>query len=318
MTLPPFKERAPWWGGHLQTIRNTIWPYPKDLSAWPALRGEIDFENGDKTYIAIHGRERATTSRCVLLVHGLTGCEDSVYIRQTARCLLEAGACVIRANLRGAGPSNATSREHYNAGRSRDLARIIAGCLDHMPDGTLSGLGVVGYSLGGNILLKMLGEGLETAWPVSAAVSVSAPVNLKLCQQRLMEPRSRVYHNYLLKRMKAETPGISEDKKRAIKTVWDFDEQVVAPSDGYAGAEDYYAKASAEGYLANVRTPTLLLHADNDPWIPKAMYEQGTWRHNPALEVEIARGGGHVGFHGAGGPLPWHSHAALNFFRAKV
>jgi predicted alpha/beta-fold hydrolase len=252
-----------------------------------------------------------------LLIHGLTGCEDSVYLRQTARCFLQAGACVIRANLRGAGPLRGEAKEHYNGGRSEDLVEIIDGVLAYMPDATLSGLWVIGYSLGGNLLLKLLGEGREPFWPIAGAVSVSAPIAMKRCQLRMMEPRNSLYQRYLLDRMKADAPGVSEAAKRRIKSVWQFDEEIVAPAGGFGGAEDYYAKSSANQYLGDIRTPTLLLSADNDPWIPKEMYETGDWRSNPSVTTVITRGGGHVGFHGTGSRLPWHSRAALAFLKAE-
>lgn len=317
MKTSSFTERLPWLGGDLQTLRNSLTGAGADLSAWPEERIAIRFPNADGTSCAVHGEMTSGDAPAVVLIHGLTGCEDSAYIRQAARFFLDNGYLAVRVNLRGAGPSRGRCKEHYNAGRSSDLQVLLDGLAEAIPEYARRPLYLVGFSLGGNMLLKFLGERRETLWKVCAGVSVSAPIDLKRTQLRMMAPRNAVYHRYILDRMKAETPGVSAVQRRSIKSVWQFDEEIVGPSAGFEGAEDYYEKCSAKGYLGSIEVPTLLLHADNDPWIPSTMYEHGAWRENAALRIEITRGGGHVGFHGTAGRTPWYALAAHAFFAER-
>jgi len=322
----PFRARAPWFGGDLQTIRNTIFGRlgaVADLSRWPGERVETPMEDGtgDVLLAALHRPADSTGRPLAVLVHGLTGCEDSGYLRASARCLLDAGYPVLRLNLRGAGPSRLLCRSEYHAGRSEDLRSVLW----RLPAGlATNGVVVVGYSLGANMLLKFLGEDGEAA-PVRAAVSVSAPIDLKAAQQRIMMRRNRVYHHYMLGRMKTECTegrnGVSEDERRdalAARSVYAFDHAFVARRNGFGTAEDYYAINSAERFLSEIRVPTLLIHAHDDPWIPVDAYLRQDWKRNSHLVPLLPRGGGHVGFHGRGGQPAWHDRTMLRFFAANV
>jgi hypothetical protein len=300
----PFRPRFPWLNGDLQTLRNTLVRACVDLSPWPETRLELDLGDGDRLLAALH-RPKAPRSGAVplVLVHGLTGCEDSLYIRKSALHALERGRSVVRLNLRGAGPGRAAAAGHYHAGRSEDLRRALAGLAARLPE-LRDGAALVGYSLGGNMLLKLLGEG-SLPVPVVAACSVSAPIDLKATQVRMMAPRNAPYHRFLLTRMKAESladPAVLAE----VETVWDFDERVVAPQNGFAGAEDYYARCAAKGYWRRIGVPTLIVAALDDPWIPGASYRAEPWGENPALSVLLPAHGGHVGFHGRGTRTPWH------------
>lgn len=314
--LPEFRERLPWWGGDLQTVRNALTRDHAELGAWPGARIDFVAANGDRLRGVLHkagGRE----TPLVILVHGLTGCEDSAYVRASARRLLESGFDVFRFNLRGAGPSRADCRAMYHAGRSDDLRLALDGLVS-MGHGH-AGIFAVGYSLGANLLLKYLGEaGAETM--ISRAMAVSAPIDLAAASTRLEARRNRGYHRWLLDRMKSDWQGgpleIAPEQIVALQsaaTIREFDNGVVAPLNGFADAADYYARNGARQFLAGITAPTLVLHGDNDPWIPVDAYR--TLSGLPqSLRVEIARGGGHVGFHGREGR--WHDEAALRFFQA--
>jgi predicted alpha/beta-fold hydrolase len=252
----------------------------------------------------------------VILVHGLTGCEDSGYMMATARHLLELGHPVMRLNLRGAGPSRPRRRRQYHAGRSEDLRAVLLKL-----DGRLAsqGLFLAAYSLGANMLLKFLGEQGRRA-PVLGAASISAPIDLKATQRCFMRRRNRRYHDFLLMRMKDEiaAPGsdLPEDGRALlpeIVTVYDFDNRLVAPANDFADADDYYARCSALPFLTEIRVPTLVVHARNDPWIPPDAYLSFDWKANPKLVPLLPRGGGHVGFHGLGSVVPWHDRCIAEF-----
>jgi len=236
LTFPRFRSRMPWWGRDLQTLRNYILKKEPSLTDYPAERLEFPMTDGDRLVASLHRphREREGVQgqrSLVILIHGLTGSEDSAYIRTSARHLLEQGYPVLRLNLRGAGPSQGLCRSRYHAGRSEDLRQLLG-----QMDGRLAGSGLllVGYSLGGNLMLKYLGE---------------------------------------------------------------------------AGR-----RAMALPLLPEIRVPTLIIHARNDPWIPFASYRDVDWAANPRLLPLFARGGGHVGFHGRGSPVPWHDRCMAVFF----
>lgn len=251
----------------------------------------------------------------VMLIHGITGSEDSSYVLASARYLLSKGYPVLRLNLRGAGPSQGQCRHRYHAGRSEDL-RLVLGSLD----GRLAGRGLflVGFSLGGNVLLKYLGEAGRRAMVLGAA-SISAPIDLNAARRCLMRPRNLFYHRYLLARLKDETHGLalSEEEVRTlagVRTIFDFDDRILAPRIGFAGALDYYSRSMALTFLPDIAVPTLVIHAQNDPWIPFASYRNFAWADNPRLLPLFPVGGGHVGFHGRGSTAPWYNFCLAQFF----
>ncbi len=319
VSLPGFQARAPWWGGDLQTARNALLRDHADLSDWPEDRLRVETPDGDLLSAAVQDLG-ADKNRLVVLVHGLTGCEDSAYVRATARHLLEAGYAVVRFNLRGAGPSRPDCRAMYHAGRSEDLALLID---ELVAQGRgRDGLFAVGYSLGGNLLLKYLAES-GAASPLAAAVSVSAPIDLAAASTRLEAGRNRGYHRWLLDRMKQDWRAgpldISPAQSAALdaaRTIRAFDDGVVGPINGFAGATEYYAACSAGPRLTGIAVPTLMLHGDDDPWIPSDAYRNVANDLPDNLRIEIARGGGHVGFHGRGGR--WHDRCARAFFDART
>jgi predicted alpha/beta-fold hydrolase len=316
--VAPFRPRAPWWGADLQTVRNALSPLRPSLAAFRSERLRLPLADGmgDVLVASLSHPAAAAARPLIVLIHGLTGCEDSVYMRASARFWLKRGHAVLRLNLRGAGPSRPTCRDQYHAGRTEDLRRALAQ-LD--PALTANGLVLVGYSLGANMLLKYLGEEGAQA-PCLAAVSVSAPIDLAATSAAFHRPRNRIYLHYLLSRMKAESlaPGAMlnlEERARikAARSVREFDDRFVAPRNGFAGADDYYARCAALPFLAAIRVPTLIVQALDDPWIPPDAYVGYEWRGNPRLTPLIAAQGGHVGFHGADDGTPWHDRAAGAF-----
>jgi predicted alpha/beta-fold hydrolase len=307
--IEPFRPRPPWIGGHLQTIRNQIvrprHALPEGERLW------LDLGDGDALAASLHPASPARP--LVVLVHGLAGAEDSLYLRASAAHLLASGFAVLRLNLRGTGPSVPRCRSQYHAGRSEDLRLALAA----LPaDLAANGIALVGYSLGGNVLLKFLGEGASPV--VKAAASVSAPIDLADAAATLVKPRNRLYETWLLAKMREEAFAgpIDEVQRHAVasaRTVIEFDHCYVAPRNGFSSAADYYARCSAAPFLARIPVPTLVVHATNDPWIPIAPYVGIDWPGNPRL-TPLFGGGGHVGFHGLGSPVAWHDRAIVAFF----
>jgi len=326
LELAAFRPRFPWLGGDLQTLRNFLRRPLHDLAPWPAERLVLPLRDGsgDRLVASLH-RARSDGGGgegrgLVVLLHGLTGCEDSLYIRASAAFWLARGRSVLRLNLRGAGPSRPLCGEQYHAGRSGDLRDALLALGETSGLDLGGGLWLVGYSLGANMLLRFLAED-SAALPVRAAASVSAPIDLKAAQRCLMRPRNWAYHRYLLGQMKAEalaTPRALTPAERAAilsaDSVFAYDEQVIGPRNGFAGADDYYRQCSGLRFLPAIKTPTLVIHARDDPWIPSAAYEGFDWTGNPALTLLMSARGGHVGFHGHGRAEAWHDLVAQAFF----
>lgn len=306
--IEQFRPRFPWYGADLQTLRNFL-ARPR-VALPPAETREFPMGDGDALVGELNRAPGGEARKLVVLIHGLTGCSDSAYMRASAAAHLASGSNVLRLNLRGAGASSA--RGMYHAGRSEDFRRVVE-LLD-----APHGIHAAGYSLGANMLLKFLAEG---AGKVIKAASVSAPIDLLETSKRIHARRNRVYHDYLLRRMvgdalapHADLGPVSRATVEGLRTIWDFDDKVVAPRNGFAGVHDYYARCSAGPRLKDIAVPTLLIHALDDPWIPGALYESYDWAANPMLTPLLSPGGGHVGFHGAGSAIAWHDRAIVRFF----
>ncbi|SDF68423.1 hypothetical protein SAMN05216241_1026 [Limimonas halophila] len=317
--IDSFRPRPPWWTGDLQTVRNAVVRPRVDLSSWPEARLWLPVQGGDWLAAALHAGERIGHAPPVVLIHGLCGCEDSAYVRASTRFWLSQGHPVLRLNLRGSWPSRPHCAGHYHAGRSEDPAAALRALIQRQPAIARTGVVVVGYSLGGNLLIKLLAEaGREL--PIRAAATVSAPIDLAATTRRFNRLRNAPYRWWLLTLMKREAlapPAEISDAERAAidraRTPADFDDGFIAPRFGFGDCWDYYARCSGERFLPAVPLPLLLIHAADDPWIPVGPYERVHWDANPNLTPVLTPGGGHVGFHAAGDGDPWHDRRIAAF-----
>ena len=318
--FPPFRPRFPWWGGDLQTLANRLRGGVVDLAphAGERLRLPLADGTGDTLLAMLHRPETPKPDApLVMLIHGLTGSEDSQYIRSQARLLLDRGHRVLRLNLRGAGPSRPLCGGHYYAGRSQDFRALLALLPDDLRrDGVMA----VGYSLGGAMLLKYLGEEGASS-PLLAAATVCAPIDLSATCVRMMRPRNAIYHRHLLGEMKREATGagasLSTGERAAIlgsRSIWEYDDVFIAPRHGFAGSEDYYERCKPVRFMPGICVPTLILGAGDDPWIPAALHRNYDWAANRALVPLLPESGGHVGFHGTGHDRPWSDDVVARFF----
>lgn len=288
-----------------------------DLAADVVL--ELPMPDGDRLIAMLNEAGQGRRRPLAVLMHGLTGCHESSYMVESARHLLGLGYSVLRLNLRGAGPSATTCRERYHAGRGGDIANVLT-ALD--PVLLRDGVVLVGYSLGANILLNFLAShGRDFA--VRAAASVSAPIDLAACSRRMLAPRNRLYHRYLLGRILGdwEQAMLSDNERVAlneVRTIYEFDGRLVAPRNGFGTADRYYAECSALRILGDIDIPTLLIQAADDPWVPANAYRSHGWRLNPRLTLLMSPGGGHLGFHAAGCPITWHNRCAAAFFGVQA
>jgi predicted alpha/beta-fold hydrolase len=325
LDFDPFKPRAPWWGGDLQTLRNFLVRSLVRLEQFPSERIELPLADGSgDRLVGALSRPMAPPPRklpLAILIHGLGGCEESFYLLKSAAHLVAQGYMVLRLNLRGAGPSRPLCRLQYHAGRTEDFADALAALPVEL---TAAGVVAVGYSLGGNMLLKYLGE-RGAAAALRAAVAVSAPLDLVETARHIQRWRNAAYQRYLLWHMQRESlaPGaeVSDGERRAIRsarTIWEFDDRFTAPRNGYDGAETYYARNGCGPFLDGVAVPTLVIQALDDPWIPNTPYLTYEWAGNRSLVPLLPAHGGHVGFQGSDRRLAWHDKCVGRFLAAVL
>lgn len=325
--LPEFQPRFPWWGGDLQTIRDGVMRalgrLSLDLAPHRSEPREFTLPDGDKLLGVLDLPAEPRGGRpLVLLIHGAPGSQDGAYMISMSRTMLERGYRVLRINLRGAGPSRMTCRLQYSAGSSGDVQLL----LDLIPaDLKRDGIVAAGYSLGGAILLKYLGE-VGSATPLLAAASVSAPIDLRGTSWQIMRLRNALYHRYaVLKPMQKEaTAAIAElspaerTNIEKARTIREYDDGFIAGRNNQPDALAYYRHCSAIDYLAGIRIPTLCLAAMDDPWVPGSAYLGYRWGENRWLTPLLPWSGGHVGFHSVGSPQPWRDLAVAGFLEKAL
>lgn len=321
--FPEFKAGAPWWGGHLQTIAGALPTVsPPDLDQYPGERlfALVPDGTGDRLVATLHRPVSPDTSRClIILIHGVSGSEDSSYVLRSAIYFLNLGYPVLRANLRGAGPSRPLCKLQYNAGTTDDLVHLVSMA---PADLRRNGIAMMGYSLGANVLMKFLGERGSSA-PVRAAIAVSSPLDLAAVSRRLMRWDNTLFQFAILSQLRAESvkpaAELSEQERNAAlgaRTIWDFDQTFTAPRNGFRNAQDYYTRSSCSAFLGHIAVPTLVIYAANDPIVPSDAYLQYKWDRNPKLVRLLSQSGGHCGFRGADRYAYWHDVCAARFLKS--
>ncbi len=307
MSLPPSVRPArfkpAWWlpGPHLQTIWPALFRRRPPLD----LTGErVELPDGDFVDLAWTANRRGP---CVLVLHGLEGSLRSHYAAGILQSLQTAGYQGVFMHFRGcSGEPNRLARG-YHSGDTGDLARV----LEHIRRKHAQPVSAaIGFSLGGNVLLKWLGEHKGRS-SLKAAVAVSVPFRLKDAAERLEIGWSRLYRGHLLRRMRAaylrkfaQLPSPLTIRVNRLKSFYEFDDKVTAPLHGFENADDYYHRSSSRRYLKNIHTRTLILHARDDPFMwPGTVPEETELSGQTTLE--LADKGGHVGF--VGGVSPWRA-----------
>lgn len=245
----------------------------------------------------------------VLVLHGLEGGSDSGYVLELVGRLGEAGLGAVALNFRSRSGEPNRHRRFYHSGETDDLAHVLGRLREERPDAPLA---AVGFSLGGNVLLKYLGERGETARDVlDAAVAVSVPYRLGASARRMERGLGPMYAAYFLRslrasvRAKARERGHDFDLERLarVRSLREFDDAFTAPVHGFHDAADYYRRSSSARFLPDVRVPTLLLQSRDDPFLPEGGLPEAEMRQNPWLLPVLVDRGGHVGF--VEGPTPW-------------
>ncbi|PIE00211.1 MAG: hydrolase [Thiothrix nivea] len=287
--------RPPWWlrSPHLQTI----WPslFRKRAVFTPEWQ-RVELEDGDFMDLAWH-RHSNPAAPLVLMIHGLEGSLESHYAGNMLAALRAGGFNAVLLHLRGRGREPNRLPQSYHSGATDDLRLILA----HLAAQQQLPAAVIGVSLGGNLLLKYLGEEGENC-PLQAAIAISVPFQLKACARQLQTGFARIYGRYLLNRLRqsyrdkfSRMSSPLAVKVEDLKTLWQFDNRVTAPLHGFAGADDYYRQCSCRQFLADIAIPTLIIHAQDDPFMTPAIIPQENEMAD-SVTLELTRYGGHAGF----------------------
>jgi len=290
-----------WWlpGAHAQTL----WPFIfRPQHHLPIDWERLELPDGDFIDLAWHGRG----SRVCVLLHGLEGCYRSHYMPGLMQALAHAGWRVVIMHFRGcSGEVNRLPRS-YHSGETGDLHYLLDLLCEREQPQRLT---AVGFSLGGNVLLKYMGQRAGDS-RLDAACAVSVPFDLAAGAARLEQGLSQIYQWWLVRALRRKIRTKFIRMKAPIElsalslqqTFRQFDNYVTAPLHGFRDADDYYTRSSSKQYLKHIRTPTLILHAVDDPFLDPAALPQAD-ELSVAVRFELSQHGGHVGF--VGGRWPW-------------
>ena len=315
---------APKWlpGGHAQTI------YPLLIKPAPLPYRRERWETPDNDFIDLDWREADSSERInnhtplVVLFHGLEGSSKSHYALALMHALSAIGWGGVVVHFRGcSGEPNRLPRA-YHSGDSDEIDWILHRLKQKLPGRPLYATGV---SLGGNALLKWLGERESSAASlVCAATAISAPIDLAACGHNLGCGFNRVYTRHFLQTLKPNSaaklkrfPGLfDEHRLREATSLYEFDDAITAPLHGFAGVEDYWRRASSKPWLNTIYVPTLVLNAQNDPFMPHAALPRPD-QVSTSVTLDFPREGGHVGFVSGSlpGRLDWLPQRVLHFFK---
>ncbi len=294
---------------HLATIAGNFWSRPNSEKRWPVERRIYETEPGVKIRVDSQRPEGDARGE-LILVHGLEGSSNAGYARSMSAAALEAGYAVHRINLRSCGGTEDLALTNYHSGQTSDVLHVIR-------ERKRAGAGpifLVGFSLGGNVSLKLAGELGERASELLAGVcAVSTPIDLAACAAALGRRENFIYDRRFLRALKRkirararQAPEIYRLEHLArIRTIYDFDEYYTAPLFGFGTAANYYKTQSSNQYLERIRIPALLIIAKDDPLIPFSVYAHPAFQSNPCLRLIAVEHGGHLGFIARGRPRFW-------------
>ncbi|NTS75692.1 hydrolase [Catenovulum sp. SM1970] len=292
-----------WWlrNKHVQTVWQKIHRHKLDC---PTIAERITLPDGD--FLDLAWTEKPTdqdTRPIVFVLHGLEGSIDSTYAKGMMNAIRARGWIGVLMHFRGCSKEPNLHARAYHSGETEDVLFAATYVANQYPNQDIAS---VGFSLGGNALVKLLGE-KPTDHPFKASVSICPPLDLEASSRRIQRGLSRVYQKYLLdmlhesiarKMMRIDLCNLlnlDRNKLKKIKSLWQFDELITAPLHGFDSAQDYYQKSSGKHFLRDIQTPTLVIHAKDDPFLSnRSIPKPSELSHR--VTFEISEFGGHVGF----------------------
>jgi len=306
---------------HLATLAGNFWQRPVSEDRWPTEA--VVYETEPSVKVLVHSqRPQVKPKGELVLIHGLEGSSESGYARSMVHAALERGWATHRFNMRGCGNTEHLTVSGYHAGQTGDLLAVIRE-LRRKGAGPIF---LLGYSLGGNVALKLAGELGEEAKDLLAGVcAVSTPIDLAACVEALALPQNFIYEGRFLNRLEAriqrrhvQAPEIyTLEHLPKIKTINDFDEHYTARLFGFGTAANYFRTQSSNQFLERIRIPTLMIQAKDDPLIPFSTYHHSAFAKNPHLTLVTPDHGGHLGFLSRQKPRFWLDETLLEWIERE-
>lgn len=283
------------------TLFPRYWPRPGLLRNLPIEPRFFSVTPDTRLLAYCHWQPDPKGHPTLLLVHGLEGCSESHYMLGITRKAWAAGCNVVRLNQRTCGGTEPCTPTLYNNGLSSDLLAVARELADR--DG-VQALWLAGYSMGGNLVLRAAGEANDRLPILKGVIAVCPNLDPAACIAALEQPSNWIYHCYFLSRLKARLrrkarlfPGRYDltglDK---IRTLREYDDRYTAPDGGYESAADYYERSGARHLLGNIHVPTLIITAQDDPFIPYSSFQIPALIQNPFIQLVAPAYGGHCGF----------------------
>jgi predicted alpha/beta-fold hydrolase len=275
---------------HLETIAAHFWPRPDADSTFPPARRFVRTEPGVE--VLVESQQPVAPEGHIVLLHGLEGSGKCGYMRSMSAEALSAGYAVHRFHMRSCGGTESHSNTLYHAGLTGDLLTFLRqlGAPAYL----------VGFSLGGNVALKLAGElGASAAQLILGVCGVSPAIDLAACARRIHQPDNFLYERRFVRNMRARLRATGRYAARelaGLRSVIGIDDRITAPTFGFGNAENYYRTQSALQFLKAIRVPVLLIQAKDDTFVPYGAFESEAVRRNPCIEVLATEHGGHVGF----------------------
>jgi hypothetical protein len=291
-----FSPSLPFRNGHFNTVYRPLFMKEKHqyerkrITTW-----DHDFLDLDFSFVG--------SDTLALLIHGLEGSSESKYMISTSQELNLAGFDTVCLNLRGCSGEDNLLLPTYHSGKTEDVDFVVEHLIQHYPHKNLV---IIGYSLGGNLTLKYMGEYADTiSSKVKLAVAVSVPVDLTTSSQEMSSLKNKLYMEEFLKTLRLKVlekshkfPDYELDKSALFKAknFKDFDALYTAPVFGFSSPEDYWLKASSKPYLPKIKKPSLLITSLDDPFLSKECYPYEEAEASDHFSLEVTKYGGHVGY----------------------
>jgi hypothetical protein len=323
----PFVPHPLFPGPHAQTIvSSTHYPRRRAFREESALYESrlFEVEPGTRVLLKCRWQKERRAAPTALLIHGLEGSTDSLYVLGTGQKAYRRGFNVVGMNMRNCGGTEHLAATLYNSGMTEDIRRVILGELAGRE--ALAEIYVAGFSMSGNMVLRLAGDyGADFPPALKGVAAVSPSIDLDSCAAALERRGNALYRWSFVKHLRARVrrkgrlqPGTYDTRAlRRVRTIREFDEHVTAPHGGYRDASDYYARTSSRPVLGRIRVPTLIIHSADDPLIPPEPFRDASIADNPDVLLALTRRGGHVGFlsdRAAGEDRHWAENRLVEFF----
>ena len=302
---------------HLQTIAGHLWVRDGDESRYP-LEQQFYRTEPDVSVLVQSQYPAANPRGNVMMVHGLEGSGKAGYMRSLSGAALRGGFAAHRFHMRTCGGTERLSTTLYHAGLTSDLRYVL---YDFQRNGASPAF-LVGFSLGGNVVLKLAGELGDGARPLIAGVcAVSAPVDLAGSSRRISLPENRLYQRRFVRHMTARLRASGRYHRQdltGLRSVEAIDDRITAPSFGFGDAANYYRTQSSLRYLESIRVPALLIHSRDDTLAPFETFESEAARKNPNIAMVATEHGGHLGFIGRRPHRFWLDETIMSWITTQV